>query len=299
MGKVAKVFLQDKDLRNLTPKEKMYLRAVGSPKELYVKVYPSGIKTFVLKVNAKYLKIKEFRAGLYSVAIADLVLKNEIKELKNCVYDYLDDDEAKELYEILKKYKTLDNIKNFLKYELTKYYFLDKENKDFRAMLDYGGQSHLGNYPLKIEVSNRNKIFLQQGSLTYTNIDGVNVYNISELIDMKIAAFNGRDKVRDLYDLNFLLNKYPEYFDYKQLWQINERIAYCGTDELNILLADEVKKHKLISNENIDLNNFVQNFQARIENTLNDKRIEKQKEFIKNLSIKDKQIQNREPQRGR
>ena len=159
---------------------------------------------------------------------------------------------------------------------MTKYYFLDKENKDFRAMLDYGGQSHLGNYPLKIEVSNRNKIFLQQGSLTYTNIDGVNVYNISELIDMKIAAFNGRDKVMDLYDLNFLLSKYPEYFDHRQLWQINERIAYCGTDELNILLADEVKKHKLISNENIDLNNFVQNFQARIENTLNDKRIEKQ-----------------------
>ncbi|KQI04772.1 hypothetical protein Y864_01260 [Campylobacter jejuni CVM 41908] len=58
------------------------------------------------------------------------MLKNEIKELKNCVYDYLDDDETKELYEILKKYKTLDNIKNFLKYELTKYYFLDKENKD-------------------------------------------------------------------------------------------------------------------------------------------------------------------------
>ena len=192
--------------------------------------------------------------------------------------------------------KLLKSNKNFRDYNIT-----IKKDTDtvFRTMLDYGGQSHLGNYPLKIEVSNRNKIFLQQGSLTYTNIDGVNVYNISELIDMKIAAFNGRDKVRDLYDLNFLLNKYPEYFDHRQLWQINERIAYCGTDELNILLADEVKKHKLISNENIDLNNFVQNFQARIENTLNDKRIEKQKEFIKNLSIKDKQIQNREPQRER
>ena len=59
-----------------------------------------------------------------------------------------------------------------------------------------------------------------------------------------------------------------------------------------MLLADEVKKHKLISNENIDLNNFVQNFQARIENTFNDKRIEKQKEFIKNLSVKEK---NNEP----
>ena len=62
--------------------------------------------------------------------------------------------------------------------------------------------------------------------------------------------------------------------------------------ENKVLLADH-------TNENIDLNNFVQNFQARIENTLNDKRIEKQKEFIKNLSIKDKQIQNREPQRER
>ena len=62
---------------------------------------------------------------------------------------------------------------------------------------------------------------------------------------------------------------------HKQLWQINERIAYCGADELNILLADEVKKHKLVSNENIDLNNFTQNFQARIQDTLNDKRIEK------------------------
>ena len=81
--------------------------------------------------------IKEYYSGWEALnlakesgAIADLVLKNEIKELKNCVYDYLDDDEAKELYEILKKYKTLDNIKNFLKYELTKYYFLDKENQD-------------------------------------------------------------------------------------------------------------------------------------------------------------------------
>ena len=43
-----------------------------------------------------------------------------------------------------------------------------------------------------------------------------------------------------------------------------------------MLLADEVKMHKIISNENIDLNNFVQNFQARIQDTLNDKRIEKQ-----------------------
>ncbi len=167
----------------------------------------------------------------------------------------------------------------------------------FRAMLDYGGKSHLGNYPLKIEVSNRNKAFLQQGILTYTNIDGVNVYNISELIDMKISAFNGRDKVRDLYDLNFLIDKYPEHFDFKQLWQINERITYCGADELNILLTDEVKRHKLVSNDSIDLNNFTQNLESKITNSLNDKRKEMQKEFIKNFSINKNQTQKIETER--
>lgn len=71
MGNIAKTFLQDKDIRNLMPKEKVYLKAVGNPKELYIKIYPSGIKTFVLKIkNGKYLKIKEFRVGLYSVAEA-------------------------------------------------------------------------------------------------------------------------------------------------------------------------------------------------------------------------------------
>lgn len=165
--------------------------------------------------------------------------------------------------------KLLKANKNFKDYNIT-----IKKDTDtvFRAMLDYGEQSHLGNYPLKIEVSNRNKTFLQQGILTYTNIGGVNVYNISELIDMKIAAFNGRDKIRDLYDLNFLLNKYFEHFDYKQLWQINERIAYCGADELNLLLTDEIKKHKLVNIDDMDLNNFAQNFQVKIENLLNDKR---------------------------
>lgn len=190
--------------------------------------------------------------------------------------------------------KLLKANKNFKDYNIT-----IKKDTDtvFRAMLDYGRQSHLGNYPLKIKVSSRNKTFLQQGVLTYTNIGGVNVYNISELIDMKIAAFNDRDKVRDLYDLNFLLNKYFEHFDHKQLWQINERIAYCGANELNILLFDEVKKHKLISNDSLDLNNFTQNFQVKIESLLNNRRKEMQTNFIKNIDTK--KAQNKKPEQER
>ncbi len=82
-----------------------------------------GIK----KRYISFLNKEDFVAN-FARAIADLVLNNDTKELKNCVSDYLDDDEAKELYENLKKFKILNNVENFLKYELTKFYFL--ENKD-------------------------------------------------------------------------------------------------------------------------------------------------------------------------
>lgn len=159
------------------------------------------------------------------------------------------------------------------------YHISIKKDTDtvFRAMIDYGASSHLGDYPLKIEVSNRNKPFLQSGALTYQTINRVNVYNINELIDMKISAFNGRDKVRDLYDLNFLLENYPSQFSDKQLWQINERIAYCGTDELNLLLQDEAKKHKLVSQDDLNLENFTQLLEVKILD------IQENKQKIKNF----------------
>ena len=71
----------------------------------------------------------------------------------------------------------------------------------FRAMLDYGANSHLGAYPLKIEVSNRNKSLLQNNLLEYSKINGVNVYGIKELINMKATAFFFFFKIRDFYDL--------------------------------------------------------------------------------------------------
>lgn len=145
----------------------------------------------------------------------------------------------------------------------------------FRAMLNGGASSPLGQYPLKIEVSTRNKTLLQQGSLKYKNIKGVNVYDINELILMKVSAFSGRDKIRDFYDLGFLLEKYPKSFSNESLKAIHQKISYAGDNELNLLLKDEIDKHNLIPIGNMrdDLNNYSQKMLKNIEALLDSNKI--------------------------
>ena len=71
MANISKAHLSDKDIRNLKAKDKRYKVAVGSPKELYLFVHPSGTKTFFLRLAGdKIVSLKEFRPGIYSVAEA-------------------------------------------------------------------------------------------------------------------------------------------------------------------------------------------------------------------------------------
>lgn len=115
----------------------------------------------------------------------------------------------------------------------------------FRVMIDYGSQSPEGAYPLKIEVSNRNKEALRNNILKTKKVGDVNVYDVDELIKMKISAFNGRDKIRDFYDLGFLIQNYPENFTQERLFHIKERIFYLGKEELDQLLEIENREHRL------------------------------------------------------
>lgn len=129
----------------------------------------------------------------------------------------------------------------------------------FRIMLDYGAKSDLGNYPLKIEVSSRNKKMLNKGLYDIVEIDGVKVYHIKEIINMKVATFGQRDKIRDLYDLGFLLNKYPNYFDEHKLKSIIINMEYKGLENLSLLLQDEFEKKYLgkLSSDDYVLNIYV------------------------------------------
>ena len=70
---------------------------------------------------------KEEYVANYPRAIADLVYHNEIKGLKNCVNDFLNDDEEKELFGYLKLINNNKVVDDFMKFELTKLYFKDKK----------------------------------------------------------------------------------------------------------------------------------------------------------------------------
>lgn len=149
-----------------------------------------------------------------------------------------------------------------------------KKNTEFvfKVMIDYGAISHLGNYPLKIEISGRerNRLrSLKNKDVFYQKINSVNVYNIDKLISMKINAFSGRDKSRDLFDINFLIDNYSQFFNITQLESIATKIYYFGEEELDLLLFDEIKMHRLINYEKIETNGFSKKLLQKVENLLN------------------------------
>mgnify|MGYP000899467515 CR=1 FL=1 len=106
----------------------------------------------------------------------------------------------------------------------------------FRVMVDYGATNNYGDYPLKIEISSRNKKFLQSKIYDYKNIAGVNVYSLEEILKMKI---------RDFYDLSYFLKKQPEKFTKDMLIDFKERMDYKNLDTLSYLLKEEFEKNEL------------------------------------------------------
>lgn len=84
MPRISTANLFDKDIRALKAADKVYKRAVGNPKELYIKVYPSGMKTFFIQYKSvTHFKLKEFREGIYSVAEARRDATEIIKKFEN------------------------------------------------------------------------------------------------------------------------------------------------------------------------------------------------------------------------
>lgn len=79
-------------------------------------------KRFVVSLGQEYF------VANFARAIADLILNDEYAGLKNCVNDFLDEEEAQELFNYLKMFHKNKDIENFMRLELTKFYFKDKMN---------------------------------------------------------------------------------------------------------------------------------------------------------------------------
>lgn len=84
MGRVSNANLTIKNIKELRIENKAYMKCVGNPKELYLRIYPSGMKTFCIRYKNKMIRLNEFREGIYSLKEARI---DAIKILRKLIVD--------------------------------------------------------------------------------------------------------------------------------------------------------------------------------------------------------------------
>ena len=101
-----------------------------------------------------------------------------------------------------------------------------------RCMVDYG---NLGK-PLKIEVSYRRKVIPDEETVI---INGIKVYDIDPLCGMKINAYSGRDRIRDLYDLTFIFNNYYDRLSPQTIALLRGAVAHKGIAQFDYVVRNQ------------------------------------------------------------
>lgn len=115
-----------------------------------------------------------------------------------------------------------------------------------RFMVHYGNEGK----PLKIETSFRKKYIAPEET---TNIGGINVYRINPLCTMKINAYMGRDKLRDLYDISFISNNYFDELEPATKSLLQNALMYKGIEHFDYIVSQQ-------SDELIDENKLAESF---------------------------------------
>lgn len=98
-----------------------------------------------------------------------------------------------------------------------------------RGFINYGNDSR----PLKVEVSYRRK---EINPSEYTEKNGIQVYSINRLAQMKALAYSSRDKIRDLYDLSFICNNYFVDLSEQTVLNIKDALAYKGLEQFDYIV---------------------------------------------------------------
>jgi predicted nucleotidyltransferase component of viral defense system len=120
--------------------------------------------------------------------------------------------------------------------------FCEKENFSFRVAKDTDTVKrymiHYGDIgkPLKIEVSFRKKAIAHD---EFTKIDDITVYTIDNLCAMKVNAYIGRDKLRDLYDLSFICKRYWDTLPAALKIVIRNAIEHKGIEQFDYITREQ------------------------------------------------------------
>jgi len=112
-----------------------------------------------------------------------------------------------------------------------------------RTFINYGGDYK----PLKIEMSMRRKEIPDD---EITTVNGIVTYTPDTLAEMKALAYQGRDAIRDLYDLCFLYNNYhKEQITPRTLSMIQRSLSYKGLEQFDYLIHSQ--EDELIDNDKL------------------------------------------------
>lgn len=107
--------------------------------------------------------------------------------------------------------------------------------------------------PLKVEVSFRRKNLSFKDTAV---INGILVYGINALCTMKTNAYQSRDKIRDLFDLSFIINKYFNDLNESVLFSAGDAISFKGgLEQFDYLVATQ---HDDLIDENVLAGSFME-----------------------------------------
>ncbi|MCR5517247.1 MAG: nucleotidyl transferase AbiEii/AbiGii toxin family protein [Lachnospiraceae bacterium] len=119
-----------------------------------------------------------------------------------------------------------------------------------RIMIDYNGQK-----PLKVEVSHR-KNHINENE--FCELNGINVYKLDTLANLKAVAYSSRDDIRDLYDICFLINEKYSELSAESINYIRNTVEYKGIDQFDYITREQ--KDDLIDNKKL-ANDFLTMFE--------------------------------------
>ena len=142
---------------------------------------------------------------------------------------------------------TNKNIEKYIKEfcEISGYTYNKKKDTDTvkRFMINYGNDSK----SLKVEISYRKKSL---DNCFRNNINGIEVYDIDTLAFMKAAAYAGRDRIRDMYDIVFICNNYLNELSYNAKTTLQEVLINKGIEQYDYLIREDqdpiIDKDKLL-----------------------------------------------------
>ena len=175
--------------------------------------------------KSHYKIMKEFLEEINSKT-SDFVLKGGTALLMCYNLDRFSEDiDLDSTNKNIKKY-----IDNFCKKNNFQYNIAKDTDTVKRFKIHYGDDNRF----LKIEVSYRRKELNN-----ITTINGIKVYDINQLAIMKAAAYTGRDKIRDFYDICFICKNYFEELHQDVKNVIANAIEYKGIEQYDYIVEDQ------------------------------------------------------------